>query len=374
MKVAIVGASGYVGQELMKLVLRHKFLRLEDAVSNSWSGKKISLLIGKNKETIEKDFISVDSFMAKYKSYDLIFLALPHGDCAKFYVNIRDFDGYIIDLSSDFRLSSKNRHMWKDDKHVCEEDLDKFVYGLADIDGDNIAKSKLIANPGCYATSILLATIPAIEAYKKHTETISIFSMSGVSGAGYKATMKNSYCEINENTYAYALKNHNHIGEIEDYILTKYDFTTKIQFTPHLIPINRGISSTCYINLDGKFVNEYFTSEEFIVESHLKSNDSYTSTINIDTFASELINMYKDFYKNSEFVYIVDEIPQVKDVAYTNQCHIYVDYDKRTNNIVIVSVIDNLMKGAASQAIQNVNTICRYSISEGLQGGYYENN
>lgn len=356
MKVAIVGASGYAGQELMRLVLRHKFLRLEDAVSNSWSGKEISLLIGKNKNTIGREFISVDSFMTKYKSYDVIFLALPHGDCAKFYMNIKDFDGYVIDLSSDFRLSSKNRHIWKDDKHVCEEELDKFVYGLADIEEDNVANSKLIANPGCYATSILLAVSPTIARYKKYTENISVFSMSGVSGAGYKATMKNSYCEINENTYAYALKNHNHIAEMEDYMLTKYDFKTTIQFTPHLIPINRGISSTCYIKLDDKFVNEYFAN----------GNDA-------DEFAIGLVNHYKEFYKNSEFVYIVNEVPQVKHVTYTNQCHIYVDYDKKTNNIVLVSVIDNLMKGASSQAIQNANTLCGYSVSEGLIGGYYEN-
>lgn len=356
MKVAIVGASGYAGQELMRLVLRHKFLRLEDAVSNSWSGKEISLLIGKNKKAIDKEFISVDSFMSKYRSYDIIFLALPHGESAKFYMTINDFDGYVIDLSSDFRLSKENRHLWKDDKHVCEEKLNNFIYGLADIEREKIKSSKLIANPGCYATSILLALSPTVSKYKKLINNISVFSMSGVSGAGYKATMKNSYCEINENTYAYALKNHNHIAEMEDYMITKYNFKTKIQFTPHLIPINRGISSTCYIKLNEKLMD-------------INSSNNF----DFDGFASELKKIYKDFYKDSEFVYVVDEVPQVKHVVYTNQCHVYVDFDRKTNSIITVTVIDNLMKGASSQAIQNTNVLCGYSASEGLIGGYYEN-
>ncbi len=135
MKVAIVGASGYAGQELMRLVLRHRLFKLEDAVSNSWSGKDISLLIGRSKEAFGRQFISVDSFMLKYKSYDLIFLALPHGESAKFYMNIKDFEGHIIDLSSDFRLSSKNRNIWKTDKHICENSLDDFIYGLSDVYG-----------------------------------------------------------------------------------------------------------------------------------------------------------------------------------------------------------------------------------------------
>lgn len=352
MNVAIVGASGYAGQELMRIVLRHRHFRLEDAVSNSWSGKEISLLVGKNKRTKGLKFISVESFMLKYKSYDLIFLALPHGESAKFYMKIKDFDGKIIDLSSDFRLSRENRHIWKDDKHVCIDDLDKFIYGLSDIEESNIAKSNYIANPGCYATSILLAISPAISKYNTFIKKISVFAMSGVSGAGYKASMKNSYCEINENTYAYALKNHNHIAEMEDYMRTKYNFKTDLQFTPHLIAINRGISSTTYISLDDEIKG--------------CKNE-------IEDLVSNLEDFYQTFYKDSEFVYIVDNVPQVKDVVNTNQCHIHVDYDKKTNNILVVSVIDNLVKGASGQAIQNANILCGYSSSEGFIGGYYEN-
>lgn len=345
MKVAIVGASGYVGQEIMRIVLRHKYFKLEDAVSNTWSGKELSLVLGKNLNTNSKLFISVDDFMQKYMSYDLIFLALPHGDSVKFYLSIKDFKGKIIDLSSDFRLSSDNYHIWKSDSHICEKTLDKFVYGLADIDENYIKEYKAVANPGCYATSILLGISPTVDKYKNYIQSINIFSMSGVSGAGYKATMKNSFCEISDNAYAYALKNHNHISEMENYLLSKFEFNTKLQFTPHLIPINRGISSTIYIKFD-------------------------TGTL---PDINDLTNYYKSYFSTSKFIYIVDEVPKIKDVSYTNQCHIHIDIDEKTNNIVIISVIDNLVKGASGQAIQNANILFGYNSSEGLMGGYYEN-
>ncbi len=182
--------------------------------------------------------------------------------------------------------------------------------------------------------------------------------MSGVSGAGYKATMKNSYCEINENTYAYGLKNHNHVAEMEDYMRIKYDFTSRIQFTPHLIPINRGISSTAYLKTSEDLIKSICSDKEDHIE---------------DLFLEEIRKHYSEFYKDNEFVYLVDEIPQVKHVNNTNQCHIYVDFDKKTNNIIVISVIDNLMKGASGQAIQNANIICGFSPSEGLTGGFYEN-
>jgi N-acetyl-gamma-glutamyl-phosphate reductase len=245
----------------------------------------------------------------------------------------------IVDLSGDFRLENASVYeQWYKKEHHFKNGFEEAVYGLPELHRLDIEKASLVANPGCYPTVSILTMLPLFAEIKtsKRISTI-IDAKSGVTGAGAKAREINHYSNVNENFSAYGLKTHRHSIEIEEQLSGVANDSVSIQFTPHLLPVDRGILSTCYFP-------------------------------NVDNLSQDKIeNIYIDFYTHEPFIRLRDEIPGIKDVRGTNYCDIYVTSDERTGNIIAVGVIDNLVKGAAGQAIQNMNIMLGMDESAGLR-------
>jgi N-acetyl-gamma-glutamyl-phosphate reductase len=267
---------------------------------------------------------------------DLVFLALPHGVSMEYVKLFKDKKFKIIDLSGDFRLySAEIYEKWYNKKHIYVEGFNKAVFGSPELFKDLIKDADLIANPGCYPTSAILALAPLM---KKDliSQPIIVDSKSGITGAGVKAKDVNMYSNVNENFKAYGLKKHRHTIEIQSVLNQVSQKENIIQFTPHLLPVDRGILSTVYAKPKSA-VNEVMLKE-----------------------------MYEDFYADAEFVRLRKSLPTIKDVRGTNFCDIYVDYDERTEMILIISAIDNLVKGAAGQAVQNMNIMFGFDEGQAL--------
>ncbi|AEA33187.1 N-acetyl-gamma-glutamyl-phosphate reductase [Hippea maritima] len=327
LEVGIVGITGFTGLELLKLLINHKGVKVSYIASRSETGRKVSdiypLFEGVYDNVIEP--ISVD----RMASLDAVFLALPHTVSASVVKDIYD-KVRIIDLSADFRLSSVDEYeKWYKVKHPAKDLLRNAVYGLVELNRQQIKASRIVANPGCYATSVILALAP-VASYIN--DIVIVDSKSGVSGAGRAAKDGLQFCEVNENFKAYSITGHRHIPEMEEQ-LRRYNNDITVEFIPHLLPLQRGILSTIYASL----------KERANVEE-----------------------LYKDFYKNDFFVRVVDEPPTLNNVRGTNFCDIYPYYDERVGKLVVISVIDNLIKGASGQAIQNLNVIFNFDEKEGL--------
>jgi len=355
LKIAVIGAAGYTGYELLKILGKHKFADVILATSNSNKGKTVgevfpslsgygSILKFESTEGIKKDGIN--------KS-DVVFLCLPPYESMEFAGRyLSEFTGSIIDIGSDFRLQDEGDYcFWYGREHSEKKLLGEFVYGLPEVNFHEIKKAKNIANPGCYPTSILLGLAPLL---KKHTgpafsnndfevEDINIDSKSGVSGAGKKLKEQYLFCSVNENFYAYSATMHRHIGEIEQELKKYSSRDLKICFTPHLLPVDRGIFSSIYCR----------------VKTSKKENE----------IKEYIEGIYIEFYRECSFVkFLGENIPQIKNVAHTNFCHIGYALDDRTKVLKIFSAIDNLVKGAAGQAVQNMNIIFDLNQQEGLDG------
>jgi len=332
MKIAIIGATGYTGFELIKIALRHPHIELKYLTSDSSADKKISDIYPHLKGLCDMTLIPND-FNLIVSDIDAVFLCLPHGasmDAAKFFA---DHNKIVIDLSADFRIS--DREIYEStyrETHKYPDLLKEFVYGIPELFGDDIRKTKLIANPGCYPTSIILPLYPLIKNELIDTDFIIADSKSGVSGAGKNPTEKTHFCEVNEDFKPYGIFNHRHNPEI-DFILSRSNKSIHVTFTPHLLPINRGILSTIYTK----------------------------SKSNLDM----IIKCLRDTYSDKTFVRIYEkDIPSIKNVAYTNFIDIGIYKDK--DNIIIVSTLDNLIKGASGQAVQNLNVLSGFKETDGL--------
>ncbi len=366
-KIAVIGAAGYTGFELLKILNRHKFANIVLVTSNQNESKLISevfpsLLDFKNNQK----FLSTES-----KSFpinillksNVVFLCLPPFESMNFIKNyLLDYSGLIIDIGSDFRLKDyKDYKYWYQNDHILKDSLKDFVYGIPELYFKDIKGSKKISNPGCYPTSVILALAPIIKENKLfEIIDINIDAKSGVSGAGKKLKEMYLFCSVNENFLAYSPLMHRHIGEIEQEIKRISGKSYKVSFTPHLLPINRGIFSTIYCKI--KFL------EAVEAKKTITTSEEY---LNTDKNVLELKNyidlQFKSFYKNSNFVrFLGEEIPQIKDVVNTNYCYIGYSFDIRTNILKIFSVIDNLLKGASGQAVQNMNIALGLTEHEGL--------
>ncbi len=317
-KVAIVGASGYSGEELVRLLLRHPNVELSSFTSRQYAGKSVTDVFPRFRGQIDATFVE-----PKDISGDVVFLALPHGVAAEFVPGLLKKGAKVLDLSADFRLKSAATYKeFYEHDHPTPELLKQSVYGLPELHREKIKKAKLIACPGCYPTSIILGVMPAL----KIAKNIIVSSMSGVSGAGRKVAEEYLFTECNESARAYGVPKHRHLSEIEEQL------GMTISFTPHLIPLNRGI----------------------------------VSTIHMDAVVTDPLELYRNFYRNERFVRVTDSLPDTKNVEMTNFCDISARFDKRTNRLVVVSVIDNLTKGAAGQAVQCMNLVCGYEETLGL--------
>jgi len=319
-KVAIVGASGYSGQELIRLLLRHPNVEIACFTSRQYAGKKVADVFPRLRGQIDAAFVEPSNI-----SGDVIFLALPHGVAAEFAPPLLKRGAKVLDLSADFRLKSPATYKeFYEHDHPAPELLRQSVYGLPELHREKIKKAMLLACPGCYPTSIILGVLPVL----KFATNIIVSSLSGVSGAGRKVADEYLFTECNESARAYGIPKHRHLSEIEEQL------SQTISFTPHLVPLNRGILSTIYMNV--------------VVDEPLK--------------------LFRDFYCNEPFVRVTDTLPDTKNVEMTNFCDISARFDKRTNRLVVVSAIDNLTKGAAGQAVQCMNIMCGFAETDGLLG------
>ena len=333
-QVAIVGASGYSGQELIRLLLRHPQVDLACFTSRQYAGKPVAEVFPRFRSQVAATFIEPTVDAITSTSPDVVFLALPHGVAAEFAPGLLDKGIKVLDLSADFRLKSAAVYKeFYDHDHPAPGLLKQSVYGLPELHRDQIAKAKLIACPGCYPTSIILGLAPALKRGLGKPGGIIATSMSGVSGAGRKVAEEYLFTECNESARAYGVPKHRHLSEIEQEVSLLAGSDVKLSFAPHLIPLNRGIVSTIYMDA---------------------------------AQAGDALAAYRDFYRNEPFVRVTDALPDTKNVESTNYCDISVRLDKRTGKLIVVSALDNLTKGAAGQAVQCLNIVCGYDETLGL--------
>ena len=326
-KVGIIGATGYAGQELFRILYSHPYAEVTKVNSISYTGEKYSDIYQNLNGLTGLECTNYD-IEEMANEVDLIFLALPHGIASKTVTENILNKCKIIDLGADFRLRDKNIYeKWYSIEHFGEKLINEAVYGLSEIYTDEIRNARLVANPGCYTTCSILSLYPLVKEGIIDTDTIIIDAKSGVTGAGRKPDIATSYCECNESIKAYKIASHRHTPEIEQELSLAANKDIKLIFTPHLTPMNRGILATCYAKLNGE--SDYET----------------------------LKNAYLKHYQNKKFIRILKKgiFPETKNVKASEFVDIGFAQDNRTNSVIVIGAIDNLVKGAAGQAVQNMN-------------------
>jgi N-acetyl-gamma-glutamyl-phosphate reductase len=348
-KVAIVGASGYSGEELVRLLLNHPHAQLVAVTSRQNAGQTLAQVFPKfasHPKSKSLRFVEPNAELLA-KQTEIVFLALPHGVAAEYAVPLLNAGGSVIDLSADFRLQSAERYKeFYAHDHPAPELLAKSVYGLPEIHREQIKKARLIASPGCYPTSILLPTIPLLQAGLINPHGIIADSLSGVSGAGRKAELDYLFCECNESVRPYGVPKHRHLSEIEEQLSLAAGEKVVIQFTPHLIPVNRGILTTLY----------------------LTPSEHFSDAAGAARFGEKVSVCYAQAYGNEPFVRLLEgkAFPDTKNVVGTNVCEIAWRLDPRTGRLIVMSAEDNLVKGASGQAVQSMNIQCGFPETAGL--------
>jgi len=335
-KVAILGATGYTGAELVRMLVRHSFIELTTLTTRQYVGKKFSQVFPSFKgicDLICSEYKNPESIDA-----DLVFSALPHHESAPIVKGLYNAGKRVIDLSADFRFKSLEIYNKWYGEHPCFELADQAVYGLPEIYRDKIKNAQIIANPGCYPTSALLPLYPLIKEGIVDFNRIIVDSKSGVSGAGRGLSLKTHFCEVYGGFKAYNVTQHRHQPEIAEQASFFANSNVEIIFTPHLLPIKRGILSTIYAGM----------------KKDLEEKDIY--------------NIYRQYYSKERFIRIFeDELPSIEGVVGSNYCDIGLKINKETKTIIIISVIDNLVKGASGQAIQNMNVMFGFSEETALE-------
>ena len=336
-KIGIIGISGYSGGMVLELLLKHPKAQVTYVSANNTEGRIDDIwpyLAGKT-DLVCRKFEQQKAI----QKCDLVFLAVPHTISMKLTPEFLSKDIAVIDLSGDYRLSNPGQYkQWYGAVHTDSKNLSKAVYGLPELYREDIKKARLIANPGCYPTAAILSLAPLISTQGESIESIIIDAKSGVSGAGRKANVALNYCEVNENFKAYKVLKHQHAPEIDLYLSKIASKPVSIDFVPHLLPVNRGILETIYVRTKQKFP------------------------------LGDVQKLYTRFYKTEPFVDIVPAgaQPELKDVVGTNKCKIGLAQSDDGRLIVITGVIDNLVKGAAGQAIQNMNIMYGFPETAGL--------
>lgn len=342
-KVAVLGATGYAGIELVRLLTNHPEVSIEILGSQSFAGKKISEVYQSLEHVLDKECSEVN--MEEVAKCDLAFTALPHGASKTVIPELIKAGVKVIDLSGDFRYDDvKVYEKWYGEEHSSPELLAESVYGLLELHRDKVKNARLIGNPGCYTTCSILGAAPLLAGGYAETKNIIVDAKSGVTGAGRTTSLPFQFCECTETTKAYKVATHRHTSEIEQELSKLAGEEIMISFTPHLIPQKRGILSTIYINLKKKLTTE------------------------------EAVEIYREYYKDEFFVRVkpAGSLPETKFVAGSNFVDIGVVVDERLNRAVVVSAIDNIVKGAAGQAVQNMNVMFGLDEKTGLSNaGFY---
>lgn len=334
-KIGIVGATGYAGSELVRLLIEHPDVSIEVITSESNAGKSFTEINPHFNRRIDMELEPVANL--KDRDLDLVFLALPHGVSMDFVKEWGLNSFRIIDLSGDFRLTSPEEYkLWYNKEHSHPVSIDDAAYGLPELFRNHIRNAQLVANPGCYPTSAILALAPLLKKEIIDPSQIVVDAKSGVTGAGATANQKTHFPEVFGDFSAYGLLDHRHTPEIQQSLEAFAGQESQVLFTPHLIPIDRGILATTY------------------------------TTPKRDINKEILEEWYYSFYEKEYFIRVVDHPPNVKHVRGSNFCDIHVTYDERTNRIITISTIDNLVKGAAGQAVQNMNIMFGFIERSGL--------
>jgi N-acetyl-gamma-glutamyl-phosphate reductase len=336
--VGIIGSTGYAGANIVWILCNHPEAKIIFVNSHSYNNVPFNKIYGNFNGYFEEECISNLEMEKNFSQIDVLFVALPSGKSFEIVEKAIKMGLKVIDLGADFRLKDKSAYEdWYGLKHETPNLLQDSIYGLSELNRESIKTAKVLANPGCYPTASILAMAPLLKFKLIDKDSIIIDAKSGVSGAGRSASIGNLFCEVNESIKAYAVTTHRHTPEIEQELSKITEENLCISFTPHLIPMNRGILATCYAKLLSDI------SEE------------------------ELNKLYYEFYESEHFVRILKELPETRWVRGSNHCHISVRVDKRTNRVIVVSAIDNLMKGAASQAVQNMNIMFGLKETMGLE-------
>ncbi len=336
LKVGIINVTGYSGMELARILSRHSEVEIVSVTGRSAVGKKVNEILPHLHDvdlTIEPEISG---------SLDFVFSALPNVFSAEALKSVISSGIKCIDIAADFRLKDlKVYEQWYSSKHPCPEFLQDSVYGLPELYRSDISKSNVVANPGCYPTASILGLAPALESKIISTD-ILIDAKSGVSGAGRGLSLKTHFDEVDESVSAYGLDGHRHMPEIKQELSLISNEKVSVTFVPHLIPMNRGILATIYAPLS---------------ESFKENNTNLSSSIQ---------TIYKNYYQKEPFVNVQDSPPATKHTLGSNYCHIYPTVDYNEDKLLVISCIDNLVKGAAGQAIQNMNIMCDIPENLGL--------
>lgn len=337
-RVAVLGATGYAGVELVRILIHHPRVRLAAVTSQQYAGKPLSEVY--QSLTAQCDLVLEEIRLDRVAAQtDLAFAALPHETSMEVVAGLMERGKRVIDLSADFRLHDPSTYRRWYREHQAPRLLGEAVYGLTEIHRKEIAKARLVANPGCYPTGAVLGLAPLF-AEGAVQGTVIVDAKSGVTGAGRSSAVELSFSEVNENFKAYNVGVHRHTPEIEQELGEIAAKPVAVFFAPHLVPMNRGILSTMYIKLKKSLGDE------------------------------RLGKIYKDFYRGAPFIRILraGSFPQTKDVRGSNDCAIGLHYDSRMKRLVVITAIDNLVKGAAGQAVQNMNLMYGWPETEGLTG------
>jgi N-acetyl-gamma-glutamyl-phosphate reductase len=338
LKVAIIGATGYTGRETAAILARHPYAKPYYLTSETFAGQRLDEVYPQFRSLLELPLEKMD--LAKVAECDFIFSALPHGLSMDTVPDLLKSGKKVVDLSGDFRLKDSSLYpAWYGYEHRFTDYLAKSVYGIPEINRGVIGNAQLVANPGCYPTSVLLALKPLLAEGAVETEDIIVDAKSGVSGAGRSPKQPFHFPECTENFKAYRVPGHQHTPEIEQELSSVAGVPITLTFTPHLVPMVRGILSTIYLR----------------VNSNLSEDALWA--------------IYEKHYKQEPFIRLLPspELPETKHVSGTNFCDIAIRLDKRTGRLIVLSTIDNLVKGAAGQAVQNMNIMMGWPEEAGLK-------
>ena len=338
-RAGIIGSTGYAGGELVRILLGHKDVEIKWYGSRSYIDKKYASVY-QNMFQLVDDVCKDDNMEQLAKEVDVIFTATPQGLCASLVNDEILSKVKVIDLSADFRIKDvKTYEEWYKIEHKSPQYIDEAVYGLCEINREKVKQARIVANPGCYPTCSTLSIYPLLKEDLIDGNTIIIDAKSGTSGAGRGAKVDNLYCEVNENIKAYGVAGHRHTPEIEEQLGYASGEKVVINFTPHLVPMNRGILATEYASL--------------------KKDVTY----------EDVKAIYDKYYADEKFVRVLekDQCPETKWVEGSSYVDIGFKIDERTGRIIMMGAIDNLVKGAAGQAVQNMNLLFGLPESEGLE-------
>jgi N-acetyl-gamma-glutamyl-phosphate reductase len=338
-KVAVVGASGYTGVELLRLLAAHPQVEISCVTSRQTVGEDISTLFPSLRGKVNLRCDPGDPELVAAKA-DFVFTALPHQTAMEVVPSMLAAGKKVVDLSADYRLRDVAVYRQWYQEHTSPQLLAEAVYGLPELNREQIRSARLVANPGCYPTSVALGLAPLLKQGLIDHRSLIVDSKSGTSGAGRSAKVGSLFCEVNEGFAAYGVGRHRHTPEIEQTLSQLAGEAVQVNFTPHLLPVNRGILSTCYATLHG------------------------------DHDSAALLALYREHFRGEGFVRICPEgsLPNIAFVRGSNFCDIGLVSDQRTGRVIVVSTIDNLVKGAAGQAVQNMNLMLGFAEDAGLGG------